>query len=83
MNNDKKYQAWKERPIPLNAPPDFAGDVLRRIQREAEERPARWNWPGVLEFFQRNIAFQYAAIAVAATAGLSRLWLIFFAILQP
>jgi hypothetical protein len=83
MNHDEKYRAWKERPIPLNIPPDFSADVLRRIQREAEERQAQWNWPGVLELFQRNVSFQYAALAVAATAGLSRLWLIFFAILNP
>jgi hypothetical protein len=83
MNHDEKYRAWKERPIPLNIPPDFSADVLRRIQREAEERQAQWNWPGVLEFFQRNVSFQYAALAVAVTAGLSRLWLIFFAILNP
>ncbi|MGO9588041.1 MAG: hypothetical protein ACLP2Y_17835 [Limisphaerales bacterium] len=56
---------------------------MRRIYQQTEQRQAQWNWPGVLEFFQRNIAFQYAALAVAATAGLSRLWLIFFAILQP
>jgi len=83
MNQDEKYRAWKERPITLNVPPDFSSGVMRRVQREAGQRQAQWNWPGVLEFFQRNVAFQYAALAVAATAGLSRLWLIFFAILQP
>ena len=83
MNLDEKYRAWKERPTPLNLPPDFAADVLRRIHREAEERQARWSWPGALEFFQRNVSLQYAALAGAALAGLSRLWLIFFAILQP
>ncbi len=83
MNHDEKYRAWKQRPIALNIPPDFAGDVMRRIHRAAEERQAQWNWPGVLEFFQRNVAFQYAALAVAASAGLSRFWLIFSAILQP
>jgi hypothetical protein len=56
---------------------------MRRVCREAGQRQAQWNWPGVLEFFERNVSFQYAALAVAATAGLSRLWLIFFAILQP
>ena len=83
MNHEEKYRAWKERPIPMDISPDFSADVMRRIHREAEERQAQWNWPGVLEFFQQNVSFQYAALAVAATAGLSRLWLIFFAILQP
>ena len=83
MNHDEKYRAWKERPVPLNIPPDFAGEVMRRVHREAGGRQAPWNWSSVLELFQRNSAFQYAALAVAAIAGLSRLWLIFFAILQP
>ena len=83
MNLDEKYRAWKERPVPLNIPPDFSADVLRRIHRQAEQRQARWNWQGVLALFQRNVSFQYAAVALAATAGLSRLWLILFAILQP
>jgi hypothetical protein len=83
MNNDEKYQAWKERPCPMDVSSDFCADIMRRVHREVEQRQARWNWPGVLEFFQRNISFQYAALAVAAAAGLSRLWLLFFAILQP
>jgi len=83
MNHDEKYRAWKERPIRLNIPPDFTEEVMRRVHREASQRQAPWNWSSVLEFFQRPIAFQYAALAVAAIAGLSRLWLIFFAILQP
>ena len=83
MNHDEKYRAWKERPTPLNVPPDFSADVMRRVQREAEDRQVRWNWLGILELFQRNVSFQYAALTVAATAGLSRLWLILFAILQP
>ena len=83
MNYDETYRAWKERPISLNIPPDFAGEVMRRVHREASQRQAPWNWLSVLELFQRNSAFQYAALAVAAIAGLSRLWLIFFAILQP
>ena len=83
MNHDERYRAWKERPAPLNVRPDFAGEVMRRIHREAEERQARRSWPGVLEFFQRNVLFQYAALGAAAIAGLSRFWLIFFAILQP
>jgi hypothetical protein len=82
MNLDEKYRAWKERPTPLNVPPDFAGEVMRRVHLEAG-RQAQWTWPGVLEFLQRNTPFQCAALAVAAIAGLSRLWLIFFAILQP
>jgi len=56
---------------------------MRRVHQEAGQRQAQRNWPGILEFFQRNVSFQYAALAVAATAGLSRLWLILFAILQP
>ena len=40
MNLDEKYRAWKERPIPLNIPPDFAGDVMRRVHREASQRQA-------------------------------------------
>ena len=83
MNLDEKYRAWKERPAPLNVPPDLAGEVMRRVHGEAVQRRTRWSWPGVLELFQRNVSFQYAALAVAALAGLSRLWLIFFAILQP
>ena len=83
MNNEEKYRAWKERPGPMEVSADFTAEVMRRVHREAEPRQARWSWPGVLEFFQRNVAFQYAALAVAATAGLSRLGLIFFAILQP
>jgi len=83
MNHDEKYRAWKDRPMPLNIPPDFAGEVMRRVHREVERRQARLDWPSVLEFFQRNVAFQYAALAVAAIAGLSRFWLILFAILQP
>ena len=83
MNLDEKYRAWKERPTPLNVPPDFSADVMRRVHREAAQRQAQRNWPGVLDFFQRNVSFQYAALAVAALAGLSRLWLIFFAILTP
>ena len=83
MNQDEKYRAWKERPIPLSVPPDFSADVMRRIYRQTEQRQIQWNWPDVLEFFQRNVSFQYAALSVAAMAGLSRLWLIFFAILKP
>ena len=84
MNLDKSYSAWKERPTPLKVPPDFAGEVMRRVHRQAGQRQAQWrNWPDVLEFFQRNVSFQYAALAVAAIAGLTRIWLILFAILQP
>jgi hypothetical protein len=83
MNLDEKYRAWKERPTPLNVPPDFVGEVMRRVRREAGQRQTQWSWPGVLECLHRNVSLQYAALAVAATAGLSRLWLIFFAILQP
>ena len=83
MNTNEKYRAWIERSRPLNVSADFAGDVMHRVCQQAERQQTRWNWPGLLEFFQRNVSFQYAALAVAATAGLSRLWLIFFAILQP
>jgi hypothetical protein len=83
MNHDEKYRAWKERPCPMDVSADFSADVMRRVYQEAGQRQAQWSWPGVLELFQRNVAFQYAALAVAALAGLSRLWLIFFAILQP
>lgn len=83
MNQDEIYRAWKERPIPLNVPSDFSANVMRRVHRRAEQRQAQWSWPGVLEFFQRNVPFQCAALAVAAIAGLSRLGFIFFAILQP
>ena len=83
MNHEEKYRAWKERPDPMEVPADFSADVMRRVHREAGQRQAQWNWPGVLEFFQRNVSFQFAALAVAALAGLSRLWLIFFTILQP
>ena len=83
MNLDEKYRAWKARPIPLNIPPDFAGEVMRRVHREAERRHARWNWSGALELFQRNVSFQVAAVTVATIVGLGRFWLIFFAILTP
>ncbi len=83
MNHDERYRAWKARPIPLNVPPDFAGEVMRRVHREASQQQASGTWSSVLEFFQRNVAFQYAALAVAAIAGLSRFWLIFSAILSP
>jgi hypothetical protein len=83
MNIDEKYKAWKERPPALNVSSDFGGEVIRRIHREAGQRKDGWNWSSVLEFFQRNVAFQYAALVAAAIAGLSRLWLIFFAILHP
>ena len=83
MNLDEQYRAWKERPAPLNVPPDFSSDVMRRVHWKAGRRRDQWNWPGVLEFFQRNVSFQCAALAFAALAGLSRLWLIFFTILQP
>jgi hypothetical protein len=83
MNLDEEYRAWKDRPLALNVPPEFAGDIMRRVHQEAGQQHTQRNWPGVLEFFQRNVAFRYAALAVAAFAGLTRLWLIFFAILQP
>jgi hypothetical protein len=83
MNHNEKYQAWKDRPCPMDVSADFSADVMRRVHQEAGQRQAQWNWPAVLEFFQRNVSFQYAALAVAALAGLSRLWLIFIAILQP
>ena len=83
MNNDERYQAWKERRRPMDVSPGFSEAVMRRVHQKAGKRQAQWNWPCVLECFQRNVSLQYAALAVAATAGLSRLWLMFFAILQP
>ena len=83
MNHDEQYRAWKARPRPLNIQADFAGEVMLRVHREAGRRQAPWNWSSVLEFCQRNAAFQLAALAVAAMAGLSRLWLMFSAILTP
>jgi hypothetical protein len=83
MNLDQKYRAWKERPTPVNVPPDFAGEVMRRVYQEAGKRQDQWSWSSVSEFLQRNFLIQYAALAVAALAGLSRLWFIFRAILQP
>jgi hypothetical protein len=83
VNLDEIYRGWKERPAPLNVPPNFAGEVMRRIHGETGRRQAGWSWPSVLEFFQRNVSLQYAALAVAGIAGLSRLWFIFSAILEP
>lgn len=83
MNHDEKFNAWKERPVPLNIPPDFAGDVMRRIYREAAQRQSPSNWSSVLEFFQRNRSLQFAVLAVAAIVGLIRFWLMFSLILEP
>ena len=83
MNHDEKYRAWKERPMPLNIPSDFVGEVMRRVQRETGQRQVPSDWASALEFFQRNVSLQFAALGVAAIAGLSRFWLIFSAILNP
>lgn len=84
MNSDEKYRAWKERSRPLNIPADFAGDVMRRVCRQTEQRhKAQPNWPRLLELLQRSRSFQFAALAVAAIAGLSRFWLMFSIVLKP
>ena len=84
MSNDEKYRAWKERPLPLDISADFAGDVLRRIYRQMEQRQeAQPSWLRLLEFFQRSRALQLGVLAIAAVAGLSRFWLMFFIILEP
>ena len=83
MNHDEKYRAWKERPIPLNIPPDFAGDVMRRVYQQTEQQQAQSSWSKVLEFFQRNRSLQFAVLAVAAILGLIRFWLMFSLILEP
>jgi hypothetical protein len=83
MNTDETYRTWKERSRPLNISADFAGAVMRRVRRQTEKRQARWNWPGLLELLQRNRSFQFAALAIAAIAGLSRFWLLFSIVLKP
>jgi len=57
MNLDETYRAWKERPTPLNVPPDFAGEVMRRVHREAAQRQAQRNWPGVLNSSSETLPF--------------------------
>jgi hypothetical protein len=85
MNNDQKYSAWRrERPLPLNISPDFAGDVMRRIHREAEQQQdSKQRWPGFFDFFQRNHSLQFAVLTVAAIIGFIRFWLMFSIILEP
>jgi len=83
MNTDETYRRWKERPVHLNISADFAGDVMRRVHRQTERRQARWNWPVLFELLQRNRSFQFAALAFAAIAGLSRFWLMFSIVLKP
>ena len=84
MNLDEKYHAWKERPMPLNIPPDFAGDVMRQIYRQTEQgQKNKLKRADLVIFFQRNCLLQFAVIAVAAIVGLSRFWLMFFIILEP
>jgi hypothetical protein len=82
MNLDEKYRAWKERPMPLNTPTDFAGDVMRRIGRHAAQRQIiRQNWFGFFEFLPRSVRF--AVLAAAAMIGLGRFWLLFSIIFKP
>ena len=82
MNQDEKYRAWKERPIPLNVPPDFSRDVMRRIYRQAEQRQiVRQNRFGFLEFLPRSVRF--AVLAAAAMIGVGRFWFLFSIILKP
>lgn len=82
MNNDEKYQAWKERPCPMDVPADFSSDVMCRIHRQVERRQmARQKWFDFLQFPSRSV--QYAALAIAAFIGLCRFWLIFSVILKP
>ena len=85
MNNDQKYSAWRrERALPVDIPPDFAGDVMRRIYRETEQRQkTKLNLPGFFDFFQQNRSFQFAILAVAAIVGLIRFWLTISIILEP
>lgn len=84
MNHDEKYRAWKERPIPSIIPPDFAGDVMRRIYRETEQQErTKLTWPGFFEFLQQNRSLQFTVLAVAAIVGLIRFWLMFSIILEP
>jgi hypothetical protein len=84
MNHDEKYRAWRERPNPTNIPPDFAGDVMRQIYRQTEQRQkTNLKWSGVFDFFQRNRSLQFVVLAVAAIVGLIRFWLMFSIILEP
>lgn len=84
MNHDETYRAWKERPIPMNIPPDFAGDVMRRVYRQTEQQQeTELKRPGFFDFFQRNPSLQFAVLAVAAIVGLIRFWLMFSIILEP
>jgi hypothetical protein len=76
MNNNEKYQAWKERPCPMDVSADFSADVMRRIYRQAEQRQRVWkNWFSFLEFLPRSV--QFAVLAAAAIIGLGRFWLLF------
>lgn len=83
MNTDEIFRTWKGRPVPLNISADFTSDVMRRVHRQTEKRHARWSWPVVFELLQRNRSLQFAALVVAAIAGLSRFWLMFSIVLEP
>ena len=83
MNTNETYRGWKERPVPVSISADFASDVMRRVHQQTEERQARWNWPVLFELLQRNRLVQFAALAFAAIAGLSRFWLMLSIILEP
>ena len=68
----------------MNIPPDFAGDVMRRVYRETEhQQNAKLKWPGLFELFHRNPSLEFAVLAVAAIVGLIRFWLMFSIILEP
>ena len=82
MNQDEKYKAWKNRPRPTEVPPDFSGDVMRRIYRQAGQRQiVQRNWSGWFEFLPPPVRF--ALLAVAAVIGLSRFWLVCSIIFKP
>ncbi len=82
MNTKEKYQAWKERPCPMDASADFSADVMRRICREAEPRRSVWNnWFEFLESPPRSV--QFAALAAASVIGLGRFGLLFSIIFNP
>ncbi len=69
MNHDEKYRAWKERPRPRDVSADFSAEVMRRIYRQAEQRPI--------------VRQQFAALAAGAIVGLARFWLLFSIIFKP
>ena len=82
MNPDEKYRAWRERPCPIEVSADFSAEVMRRIHREAKQRPiVRKDWFGFLELLPRSV--RYAVLAIAAMIGVGRFWLLFSIIFKP